>query len=68
MSLELETLDQLCGGDMPLSVIRQIFADGRHFERAILAMLDDGDVRLLRNGTVAAPWEWRRLVQSPPSD
>jgi hypothetical protein len=46
---ELETLDQLCGGPMPLAVIRQLFEGDDRFRRAILAMLDDREV-LLFNG------------------
>ena len=46
MSPELETLDQLQGGDMKLSIIRMIFPDHSRFVRGISAMLGVGEIRL----------------------
>jgi hypothetical protein len=47
MSLELETLDQLLGGQMPLAVIRSIFPNDERFRQAMLGLLAGGDVELV---------------------
>jgi len=39
MSPELETLDQLLGGPMPLPVIRRLYPDYRAFANGTLALL-----------------------------
>ena len=64
MSPELDTLDQLLGGDLPLSTIRRNFRDDRRFAHAIVEMLNDGQV-ILRTaaGETVAPWQWRVLVE-----
>jgi hypothetical protein len=63
MSPELETLDQLAGGDLPLTVIRGLFDDGERFIRSLLAMLDAGEVRLLAaDGAEFARWQWREVL------
>jgi hypothetical protein len=62
MSPELDTLDQLLGGKLPLSVIRQVFSDDSRFAASIHKMLTSGDV-CLRNdyGEVLPSWQWREL-------
>lgn len=63
MSPELETLDQLLGGDLPLAVIRGLFADEDRFSRAIAAMLDAGEVRLLNgDGSEVPRWQWHESL------
>lgn len=63
---ELDTLDQLCGGDLPLAVVRQIFGDDDRFHRALLAMLHGRDVRLLTtNGDEVPRWRWGQLLSDP---
>lgn len=47
MSPELEVLDQLLGGDLPLNVITGLFSDPEHCRLAIGAMLSDGEIRIL---------------------
>ena len=47
MSPELETLDQLQGGDLSLDVIRGLYPDDARFKRAMTAMLVAGELRLL---------------------
>lgn len=62
-SAELETLDQLLGGEMSLAVIREVFENNEHFERAILAMLHNQDIRLFRTDwSEIASWEWSRIL------
>jgi hypothetical protein len=62
MSPELETLDQLFGGAMPLSVIRRLYGDDESFERAIHSMLRSGDIRLDRESSqTISQREWRAL-------
>jgi hypothetical protein len=68
MSPELELLDQLQGGDMPLGVLVALFPDESHARRAIKAMLLAGELELLDSqvGRVAA-WQLLELeAQSNP--
>jgi len=60
MGPELETLDQLQGGEQPLRVIRRIYADDQSFAKSIHALLLGGDVRLLAGDEVPS-WRWREL-------
>ncbi len=63
MSPELETLDQLLGGDMPVTLVRGLFENRQRFARAIAAMLDAGEVRLIdRDGTELPRWRWRKVL------
>jgi hypothetical protein len=63
MSPELETLDQLLGGSLPLPVIRGLFDDDGRFVGAVTAMLDAGEVRLLAGDGYEVPrWQWRELL------
>ena len=65
MSPELETLDQLLGGDLPLPVIRGLFADADRFARAITAMLDAGELRLVETGSGdVLKWQWREVLNA----
>lgn len=66
MSLELEVLDQLLGGDLPLSVISRLFAEAHHRDRAIAAMLRDGSVELLGpDGSAVPQWHLRDVLADP---
>ena len=66
MSTETEVLDQLLGGDLSLNIIAKLFQDQGHCQRAIQAMLRDGQVRILDAQGVPIP-EWRyRELQSEP--
>jgi hypothetical protein len=68
MSLELEVLDQLQGGDLPLRVVASLFPDEAHARRAIAAMLAAGELELLDGeGTVLLPWQQRELERQPSS-
>jgi hypothetical protein len=61
-SSELETLDQLLGGDLPLEVISKLFLSREAFEKGILGLLSCGDVVLLTVDGVKVPdWRWREL-------
>jgi hypothetical protein len=62
MSAELETLDQLLGGDLPLRVIRNLYADEEGFRQGILGLLSSGDVCLLMSDQTPVPrWRWAEL-------
>lgn len=65
MSPELETLDQLLGGDMPLRVLRGVYPDQSSFERGISGLLVGGDVVLTSaDGTETPPWKWKQILVS----
>lgn len=61
MSPELETLDQLLGGEMPLNVIRRIYADDESFAKSMKELLASGDIRLLA-GDEVPKWQWKELL------
>jgi hypothetical protein len=61
-SPELETLDQLLGGAMPLTVIRTLFPDECSFVKGIYGLVACGDARLLTtDGAQVPPWRRREL-------
>ena len=63
MSPELETLDQLQGGNLSLAVIVTLFPSQDAFERGVLGLLSCGDVALTTlDGTETPEWRWRDLV------
>lgn len=63
MSPELETLDQLLGGDMLLTIIYGLFPNHEHFCKAIVAMVQDGEVYLqATDGTEIPFWSLRLLL------
>lgn len=62
MSPELETLDQLLGGDMSLEIIRGLYPDDPAFMKGIEGLLSCGDILLLdHDGTAVPQWRWRRM-------
>ncbi len=63
MSPDLETLEQLLGGDLPIAVIRGLFDNDSHFARAIEAMLCEMEIRLLNSDDSEVPkWRWRGVL------
>lgn len=65
MSPELEALDQLLGGALSLTVIRQIYPDHNRFSHSIQAMVQSGDVRLIsHDGSEVEHWQLRGLFES----
>ncbi|MDG3006722.1 hypothetical protein [Paludisphaera mucosa] len=62
MSPELETLDQLLGGELPLVVVRGFFDEGERFEKAMAAMLCVGEIRLLIEGGEIPHRRWAELL------
>lgn len=67
MSPEIEVLDQLLGGDLPLSVVVDLFADEVHARKAISAMVESGQVELLENGTPLPLWRLREVTSQEHS-
>jgi hypothetical protein len=64
MAPELETLDQLLGGDLSLAVVRQLYPDDETFRRGVLGLFTCGDVRLFMMNHTEMPipeWRWREL-------
>lgn len=66
MSPELETLDQLIGGDMALPLIRGLFLDDDLFVCGLSGLLHAGELRLLGDdGMELAQWRWREVLAEP---
>jgi len=69
MSPELETLDQLAGGDLSLAVIQELFPDLQAFEKGVLRMLQSGDVRMLQlDGKAVEEWRWKEYLGEHSSE
>jgi len=62
-SPELETLDQLPGGELSFDIVRLLFPNEERFRAGILAMLDSGEIRLLLNEEVIPHWRWRPILE-----
>jgi hypothetical protein len=61
-SPEMETVDQLLGGAMSLTIVRRVYSDDAAFLRGVLALLSCGDVLLLDSEGIQVPeWRWREL-------
>jgi hypothetical protein len=67
MSPEIEVLDQLLGGDLPLSVVVELFADEAHARQAIAAMVQSGEVEVLEDGAPLPLWRLRELTSQEHS-
>jgi hypothetical protein len=66
MTQELEVLDQLLGGDLPLNVIAGLFPDREHCQRAIAKMFQAGQILILdSSGNPIAFWRFRELKAQP---
>jgi hypothetical protein len=65
MSPELETLDQLLGGELSISANRTLYPDTESLRRGILGLLSSGEVCLLGlDRAVIANWRWRELLSN----
>ena len=63
MSPELETLDQLLGGDLSLRVVSRLYPDAAAFKCGVLGLIASGDVSLLTAEDGALPyWHCRELL------
>jgi len=69
MSPELETLDQLLGGDLSLATVRTLFSSDARFSQALTHLLSVGDVTMLTSDGASVPnWKWRELLTPVPHD
>lgn len=64
MSPELEVLDQLLGGDLPVNEVRKLFPDDDAFWKSVSGLIHGGDVMLLDQGVSVLDWRVRQLVES----
>jgi hypothetical protein len=65
-SPELETLDQLLGGDLSLAIIRTLYPNDEGFNQAMISLLREGDVVLLSaTGAHIPPWRHTELFANP---
>jgi hypothetical protein len=55
MTPEIETLDQLLGGDLSLKIVRTLYPDANAFKRGVSGLVSCGDVRLLMIDQTAVP-------------
>ncbi len=68
MSPELETLDQLRGGDLSLTIVRTLYPSDEAFQKGIAGLLSSGDVSLIDNDRTEVPaWAWLRLLADLPA-
>src|SRR6516162_6958108 len=68
LSPELETLDQLLGGDLPLTVIATLYSTPEAFHKGVQGLLSCGDVLLLdTDGNALPEWRWREVF-APSSE
>ena len=64
MSPELETLDQLQGGELSLLSVRQLFPGDSAFLQGVAGLLADGDIQLVaEDGTKIPQWSWRDVFE-----
>lgn len=69
MSPELETLDQLLGGDLPLQVIAGLYPDDARFVYGLSGLLGSGEVLLVRaDGAELPEWQWQKELAAPTTD
>jgi hypothetical protein len=61
LSPELETLDQLLGGDLRLEVVARLFPSHEAFQRGIIGLLSSGDVVLVAQAEEIPSWRWKQL-------
>ena len=65
MSPELETLDQLQGGDLSLELVAKLFPSFDDFRRGVQGMLSSGDVVLTaQDGSEVPKWQWQELFRN----
>ncbi|MBI1325697.1 hypothetical protein GC170_21240 [bacterium] len=65
MSLELEILDQLTGGDLLVALVREAFDENERFLQAVKAMLNAGEVELIdSDGAVLPRWKWHFALEN----
>jgi hypothetical protein len=63
-SPEMETLDQLLGGEMRLTFIRRVYDCNEAFTRGVLGLLQSGEVKLFDQSHTEVPrWRWRPLFE-----
>ena len=69
LSPELDLLEQLNGGDMPLAVASQIFPTLDRFKKVVDIFVRSGAVQLIQltddGERVVQPWELRNLTNDP---
>ena len=66
MSPELETLDQLQGGDMPVALVRRLYPSEGEYLKAVLAMIVAGEIRLAVDGADVPHWQRFEILRNPP--
>jgi hypothetical protein len=63
-SSEIEILDQLSGGDMPLRILIPLFPSTQHGRIGIGALFDAGEIRVLdAAGQELAKWQRQGLLR-----
>jgi hypothetical protein len=63
-SPELETLDQLSGGDLSRTAVRTVYPNDEAFLRGLQGLLASGDVLLLTAEKNEVPsWQWEEMFR-----
>jgi hypothetical protein len=60
---ELEVIDQLCGGDLPLRVIVGMFRDVDHARRVLRIYIDKNVVTLSDEDRTLPQWECQTILR-----
>lgn len=69
MNPELDFLDQLPGGNMPLAVLLRLIPSIARARHAIHALLAGDEIRLIgTDGAQLQPWQWQALSRASDSD
>ena len=64
MSPEMETLDQLLGGELRLTVILSLYQDQTSFLQGLFGLLSSGDVSLQTTDKLDVPeHRWNQLIR-----
>lgn len=62
-SPELETLNQLLGGELPLAAVRHLYPDDERFVKGLSRLLSTKQIRLMRaEGADVPSWQWHTLL------
>jgi hypothetical protein len=66
-SPEMDLIDQLCGGDMPLHCVATLFGSADHARNVVAIYVRKGIVKLADQEGVLANWKAESILRDPMS-